>query len=87
MRYAWKVRFLKTWRGNLFWRYWRAWRGKHVGDYKHLPGYIHQYAPGHSFVDIGCMWGVDGEHAFIAEEAGATIVKAVDLAITALGLA
>ncbi len=77
--YTWKVRFLKTRRGNLLWRYWRAWRGDHVGDYKRLPEYIRQYAPGHSFADIGCMWGVNGEHAFIAEEAGATVVKAVDI--------
>jgi 2-polyprenyl-3-methyl-5-hydroxy-6-metoxy-1,4-benzoquinol methylase len=79
MLYKWKVRFLKTRRGNLLWRYWRAWRGGHVGDYKHLSEYVRQYAPGRSFVDIGCMWGVNGEHAFIAEEAGATVVKAVDV--------
>lgn len=79
MLYRWKVRFLKTRRGNLLWRYWRAWRGDNVGDYNRLPEYICQYAPGRSFVDIGCMWGVNGEHAFIAEEAGATAVKAVDV--------
>ena len=79
MLYRWKVRFLKTRRGNLLWRYWRAWRGDNVGDYNRLPEYICRYAPGRSFVDIGCMWGVNGEHAFIAEEAGATAVKAVDV--------
>lgn len=79
MFYKWKVRFLKTWRGNLFWRYWRAWRGDYVGEYQRLPEYIRNYAPGHSFVDIGTMWGVNGEYAFIAEEAGATVVKAVDV--------
>jgi len=79
MLYKWKVQFLKTRRGNYIWRYWRAMRGDHVGNYQDLPRIIRQYAPGHSFVDIGCMWGVNGEHAFIAEEAGATIVKAVDV--------
>jgi hypothetical protein len=79
MLYTRKVRSLKTRRGNLLWRYWRAWRGDAVGDYKRLPEYIRQYAPGHSFVDIGCMWGVNGEYAFIAEEAGATPVKCVDV--------
>jgi hypothetical protein len=79
MFYTWKVRFLKTRRGNLLWRYWRAWRGEDVGDYRRLPDYIRQYAPERSFVDIGCMWGVNGEHAFIAEEAGATTVKGVDV--------
>jgi SAM-dependent methyltransferase len=79
MLYTWKVRFLKTRRGNLFWRYWRAWRGSNVGEYRRLPEYIRRYAPGRSFVDIGCMWGVNGEYTFLAEEAGATIVKGVDV--------
>jgi hypothetical protein len=79
MLYNWYVRFLKTPRGNLFWRKWRTWRGDQVGDYKWLPEYIRRFASGHNFVDIGCMWGVDGEYAFIAEEAGATFVKAVDV--------
>lgn len=79
MFYTWKVRFLKTRRGNLLWRYWRAWRGDHVGEYGRLPEFIRAYAPGRSFADIGCMWGVNGRHAFIAEEAGATVVKAVDV--------
>lgn len=79
MFYTWKVKFLKTRRGNLFWRYWRAWRGDIVGEYSRLPEYIRNYAPGRSFVDIGCMWGVNGEYAFMAEEAGATIVKGVDV--------
>ncbi|MEW6570509.1 MAG: class I SAM-dependent methyltransferase [Nitrospirota bacterium] len=79
MLYKWKVKFLKTKRGNLLWRYWRARRGDNVGDYKCLPEYVRKYAPNCSFVDIGCMWGVNGEYAFIAEEAGATVVKAVDV--------
>jgi SAM-dependent methyltransferase len=44
-----------------------------------LPDFIRQYAPGKSFVDVGCMWGVNGEYAFVAEEAGATQVKGVDV--------
>lgn len=79
MSYTWKVRLLKRPRGSLFWRYWRAWRGDDVGNYNRLPDYIRRYAPGYSFADIGCMWGVNGEYSFIAEEAGATAVKAVDL--------
>ncbi len=79
MLYNWMVRFLKTQRGNLLWRNWRASRGNDVGDYKHLPNYIRKYAPNHSFADIGCMWGVNGEYSFVAEEAGATVVKAVDV--------
>ncbi len=40
---------------------------------------IRSHAPGKSFADIGCMWGISGEHAFLAEEAGATRVVGVDL--------
>lgn len=79
MLYVWKVQFLKTLRGNLLWRRWRAWRGDEVGDYKRIPDLIRSYAPGRSFADIGCMWGVNGEYAFLAEQAGATAVKAVDV--------
>ncbi len=79
MLYKWKVKVLKTRRGSLLWRYWRAWRGDDVGDYGRLPEYVREYAPGRSFVDIGCMWGVNGEYAFAAEEAGAINVKGVDV--------
>ena len=79
MLYRWKVRSLKIPRFNLLWRRWRARQGEPVGNYNHLPGYIRKYAPGRSFADIGCMWGVDGEYAFQAEEAGATHVFGVDV--------
>jgi hypothetical protein len=77
--YPWKVRLLKQPRANLFWRRWRARRGDLIGSYAELPEYIRRHAPGKSFVDVGCMWGVNGEHSFLAEDAGATIVKAVDV--------
>ncbi|TGD81402.1 DUF1698 domain-containing protein [Hymenobacter wooponensis] len=77
--YVWKVRLLKRPRFNLFWRYWNVWRGKKVGNYSEIPTLIRQYAKGHTFADIGCMWGVNGEYAFLAEEAGATAVKGVDV--------
>lgn len=79
MRYTLKVSLLKKPRGNLFWRYWRAWHGSEVGNYNKLPEYIRTYTAGRSFVDIGCMWGVNGDYAFLAEEAGATAVKGVDV--------
>src|SRR2546430_14222575 len=79
MIYCWKVRLLKTHRGNrLYWR-WRLRKGDDIGNYARLPEYIRSHAPGRSFADIGCMWGVNGEYAFIAEEAGATRVTAVDV--------
>lgn len=79
MFYPWKVGLLKTRRGNLLWRYWRSWRGDDVGEYGRLPRYIRENVAGRSFADIGCMWGVDGEYAFLAEEAGASPVKGVDV--------
>lgn len=79
MHYTRKVRLLKNPRVNHLWRYWRAWRGRRVGNYADLPELIREHAPRRSFVDVGCMWGVNGEFAFIAEEAGATAVKGVDV--------
>lgn len=74
-----KVRFLRSPRGNHFWRHWVARRGGRVGSYGELPDLIRTHAPGRSFADIGCMWGVNGEYAFVAEEAGATRVVGVDV--------
>lgn len=79
MLYRWKVRFLKVPRLNVLWRRLCGWRGESVGNYNRLPEYIRTYAAGKAFADVGCMWGVNGEHAFIAEAAGATRVVAVDV--------
>ena len=79
MLYRWKVRCLKVPRFNDLWRRFRGWRGEMVGNYDRLPEYIRDYAPGKSFADIGCMWGVNGEYAFAAEAAGATRIVAVDV--------
>jgi SAM-dependent methyltransferase len=79
MLYAMKVRLLKTRPGKVYWHCRRRLRGELDGRYKHLPDLIRRYAPGRSFVDVGCMWAVNGEYAFIAEESGAVAVKGVDL--------
>src|SRR3954469_21042633 len=79
MFYNWKVRALKIPLVNYWWRYVRAWRGETVGNYHDLPSYIRRLAPGRSFVDVGCMWGVNGPYAFVAEEAGASRVTGVDV--------
>lgn len=79
LRYTAKVKWLKTPMGSWLWRYWRGWRGSPVGNYNDLPEYIRKYAPGKSFADIGTMWGVNGKFAFLAEEAGAIQIKAVDV--------
>jgi SAM-dependent methyltransferase len=77
--YPLKVRALKQPRLNVIWRYYRDGQGDDVGAYARLPELIRELAPGRSFVDIGCMWGVNGEYAFLAEEAGATEVTGVDV--------
>ena len=79
MLYRWKVLALKVPTLNDWWRRLTARRGQSIGSYADLPVYIRRYAPGKSFADIGCLWGVDGEYAFTAEEAGATRIKAVDV--------
>lgn len=40
---------------------------------------VRRYAPGRTWVDVGCMWDVDGALAFLAEESGATRVTGVDV--------
>src|SRR3954449_9271452 len=79
MLYRWKVELLKRPPLNRLWRRWRAKQGDILGTYDRLPEYIRNHAPGKSFADIGCMWGVNGEYSFLAEAAGATEVTAVDV--------
>lgn len=79
MLYTWKIHALKSPRLNYLWRWWRARRGARIGNYHQLPEIVRRCAPGRSLVDVGCLWGVDGEFAFQAEAAGATPVKAVDV--------
>jgi hypothetical protein len=85
MIYRWKMAALNTRRGVEIERRARSWMhrrfglGPDVGSYARLPEYIREHAPGRSFVDVGCMWGVNGHYAFLAEEAGATSVKGVDV--------
>jgi hypothetical protein len=40
---------------------------------------VRSYAPGKSFLDVGCMWNVNGAVAFAAEAAGASSVCGVDV--------
>src|SRR4051794_21275364 len=40
---------------------------------------VRAHAPGRSFLDVGCMWSVDGAVSFLAEDAGATAVTGLDL--------
>ncbi|HVE45835.1 MAG TPA: DUF1698 domain-containing protein [Acidimicrobiales bacterium] len=79
MLYRTKVWMLRNRKANLAWRRWRAYRGDDVGSYDRLPEHVRQYAPGKSFLDVGCMWGVNGEFSFVAEDAGATTVTGLDV--------
>jgi hypothetical protein len=79
MWYRTKVAFFRNARLNAAWRHWRARRGRPPGHYERLFAYIREFAPGRSFADIGCMWGVNGAHAFAAEQAGARPITAVDV--------
>ncbi len=40
---------------------------------------IRAYAPGRTWLDAGCMWGIDGALAFAAEAAGARAVTGIDV--------
>ncbi len=40
---------------------------------------IARHAAGRSFVDVGCMWTIDGALCFAAEDAGAASVTGVDV--------
>ena len=40
---------------------------------------IRAHAPGRSWLDVGCMWGVEGRLALLAEGAGAERVTGVDV--------
>jgi SAM-dependent methyltransferase len=77
--YRLKVGAFKRPRLNGLWRQWRARHGRPAGDYNRLHDLIREAAPGKSFADIGCMWGVNGAHSFTAEDAGATRVWGVDV--------
>jgi ubiquinone/menaquinone biosynthesis C-methylase UbiE len=40
---------------------------------------VKKYTAGKSFADIGCLWGIHGQNAFIAEEAGAIRSVGIDV--------
>jgi len=40
---------------------------------------VRAHAPGRTFLDVGCMWGIDGAISFLAEASGATAVTGMDV--------
>jgi SAM-dependent methyltransferase len=51
-------------------------RRRRVADREAL---VREHASGRSFLDVGCMWSVDGAICFLAEKSGASAVTGVDL--------
>src|SRR5258705_9832000 len=40
---------------------------------------IAQHAPGRTFIDVGCLWQVNGAYAFLAADNGASSVTGLDV--------
>ena len=76
--YTLKVRALATRTGRQAWHLWRRliWPQRHTKTAMDL---LREEVRGKSFVDIGCMWNVDGEYSFVAEQSGARSVIGVDV--------
>jgi Protein of unknown function (DUF1698) len=53
--------------------------GAESGPAERLEEYVRAQAPGRSFADVGCMWGIHGAYTFAAEEAGASSAVGVDV--------
>ena len=85
MLYPTKVRLLKHPRVNYRAQWVRGWLharlgvGDPPGSYDRLPEHVRGLVAGKSFIDVGCMWGVNGKFAFLAEEAGATASTGIDV--------
>lgn len=76
--YALKVNALATKTGR---RAWQSWRRLTQGrrSMKTAMDLVREEVRGKSFADIGCMWNVDGDYAFVAEQSGARSVIGVDV--------
>ena len=75
--YTLKVRVLATKTGRRAWHQWRRLTRPH--HMKTANDLVREEVRGKSFVDIGCMWGVEGEYSFVAEQSGARSVMGVDV--------
>ncbi len=79
MAYGRKVRLVKTRFGRFLWKRYRRVRGQLVERAGTLEDLITRFAPGRRFVDVGCMWDVNGRYTFLAEEVGAVSARGVDV--------
>src|SRR4051812_21178161 len=78
MIYNLKVRALNSSGGHKASRRWREFRTG-IPRAKESADYMRGRVEGRSFLDVGCMWKIHGEHCFMADELGATRVVGVDL--------
>jgi SAM-dependent methyltransferase len=76
--YTLKVRALATKTGRQAWQLWRR-LTRPQRHTKTAMDLIREEVRGKSFVDIGCMWNVNGEYSFVAEQSGARSVIGVDV--------
>lgn len=78
MMYDLKVRALNTPAGHKAARRWRQLRTG-VPRSRATADYMRGRVEGRSFLDVGCMWKINGQHCFMAEDLGASRVVGVDL--------
>ena len=67
--YRLKVRALTTWTGDTLYRRYQARNGREALPAAEL--IRRNVTAGSSFADLGGMWGINGEHSFLAEQVGA----------------
>jgi hypothetical protein len=78
MRYEWTLRVLRTRYGRALQRRW-AQRVHHDERARWtIPDYLDAYVRDRSVIDVGGMWGIDGEYSFLAAEKGAKSVTLLD---------
>jgi SAM-dependent methyltransferase len=76
--YRFKVSVLATRTGRRAWTLWRRLTRSHH-DGKTAMDFVREEVRGKSFVDIGCMWNVNGEYCVAAAQSGARSVTGVDV--------
>jgi hypothetical protein len=74
-----KVAWLKSPLGRRVNRRWQSGKLHRAGLPAAPEEMVERYAPGRTFIDVGGMWGIDGEWSFAAARAGAERAVCVDL--------
>jgi len=74
-----QIRLFKSQFGQRLARRRPGWLGSPDFDVTPMVSAIQAHAPGRSFLDVGCMWGVHGRYTFLAEEAGSSRAMGLDV--------